>query len=163
MSVAVTYVSQINAVETSGGAFVGTDNTVTVNGMNRTESLTASTSVPVTTQTAFQKALSAGAGTIDLTDLPDHNGVASEIDGTGLKLQVAKFANPSSNANSITVTFGASDPYLLAGSAWKVILQPGQEVTFFLNEAAPNIASNAKDIDIAGTGSQVLNVQLIMG
>lgn len=164
MSIAVTYVSQVSIVETLEGEFISaSDNTVTTNGMNRTEGLTGSTAVPVTKYSAFEKALSSGSGTIDLTSLPDANGTAGAVTGDGLKLQVAKFRNKSDNANSITITEGASNGYEMLGNAFTFILLPDQEITVYLDEKAPNISSTTKNIDLSGTGAQVLEVTLVMG
>jgi hypothetical protein len=44
-----------------------------------------------------------------------------------------------------------------------VILSPGDEVTFFKKDTAPDVDSTHKTIDLAGTGSQALNVELIAG
>ena len=40
---------------------------------------------------------------------------------------------------------------------------PGQEHVFFGNDATPDIASGARTLDLAGTGSQVLDVVIILG
>lgn len=119
-------------------------------------------STPAASQVAgFQKALSSGAATIDLTALVGTEGRA--IDGTGLKVRMAKFRNPVANANPITLTFGASNAYLLLGSGWKIILAPGQSVTLYLKDGAPAIGSSTKAIDLAGTGAQALDCLLVLG
>lgn len=163
MSIALTFASTVTVVETFTGDYVSpVDATVTINQLNESESLTASTGVPVTKVAAYQKTMSSGSATIDLTALPGLTADETVV-GTGLKVQVAKFRNLSTNANNITVAKGASNGYGLIGSAWSVILAPGQSLTFWGDEAAPDIASNAKTIDITGTGSQVLEVQFVMG
>jgi hypothetical protein len=161
-TVTATYISQVTVVETFTGDFVGSDNTVTVDGLNNTTVLTASTTVPVTKQAAFAKALSSGTGTIDLTALP---GMTADetVNGTGLKVQVCKLANPAANANAITVAKGASSGYAMIGSSFTITLQPGQEHTFYLNDAAPDIGSGAKNLDLTGTGTQALDVLFVMG
>ena len=85
MSIAVTYNSQASIVETLEGEYISPgDPTVTTNGLNTTAGLTASTTPPVTKYSAFQKALSTGTGTIDLTSLTGANGatVATRADYT---------------------------------------------------------------------------------
>lgn len=126
-------------------------------------SATASSSVPeaVTKCAAFTKALSSGSATIDLTALTGTNGAT--VDFSTLKVQAAYFENPSTNANNITVTFGASNGYLLAGTAWKVILAPGQAFLFRGYEATPDVGSSAKNIDLSGTAAQTLRCVLIAG
>lgn len=163
MSVQAVFKSVITVVETIEGEFVDpSDATVTVNGMNEEETFTGATSVPVTKQTAFEQALSSGTAIIDLTAL---TGLTEEetIDGTGLKVQLCKLVNPDTNANAITIAEGASNGYAMLGASFSLILLPGQSMTLNLDEAAPNIASGDRTIDLTGTGSQVLNVQLVMG
>ena len=164
MSVQLAFVSNVTVqetLETGVPAISAADNGVTHTGYNSSANLNAGTTPPATVCAFFLKALSAGAGTIDLTALPGTLGAA--VDGTGLKVQVAKFKNPATNANAITVTFGAANPYLLGGSAFKWILQPGQEITIYGNDATPDVASGAKNIDIAGTGSQALQCSFVLG
>lgn len=164
MSITVTYVSQATVVETLGGGYVSSaDATVTTNGLNTTAELTASTTPPATKYSAGQKALSSGSGTIDLTSLPDSDGVAARVDFTGLKVQLAKLRNPSTNANNITVTEGASNGYELHGNAFTMLLRPGEEVTWKGADGAPDVASGARTIDLSGTGSQVLEFEFVAG
>ena len=165
MSVAVTYVSQITIVETGEGVFLGTDNTLTTNGMNRTEGLTGASAVPVTKYSSFRQALTAGTATIDLTSLPDYNGTAGAVTFLGLKLQMIKVRGKSDNANPITITKGASNGYGLgaAGATFTIPLEPDCEATIYLDDKAPDVAAGTKTFDLAGTGSQVLEVTLVAG
>ena len=128
---------------------------------NKSAVLNSASTPPVTKVAAFQQALTAGAATIDLTALLGTNGAT--VDGTGLKVQAVKFSNPSTNANLITVSVGAADGYELAGAAFSVALQPGQEIVLYGNDATPDIAAGDKDIDLAGTLAQVLDVIIVMG
>lgn len=129
------------------------------NAHNSSAALDSTTTPPFTKCSYFSKALSAGAATIDLTTLTDANGA---VDGTNLKVQVAKFKNPTGNA-AMTITFGAATGYLLMGTGWKIILLAGQEFTFYGNDATPDITSLLKHIDIAGTGTQALTCFIGMG
>jgi hypothetical protein len=166
MSVAVRELSHITVVETFSGEFVSPDDpTVTTNGMNTTQDLTASTTPPVTKHTAFQQALTAGAATIDLTSLPDSNGVAAAVTFLGLKVQSAKFTNPSTNANNMTVAIGASNGHPLIGSAFTFTIEPGRFVHIGSSgaDAGTDVAAGDRTWDITGTGSQALDVQLVAG
>ena len=165
MSIAATYVSQVTIVETGEGVFLGTDNTITTNGMNRSEGLTGATAVPVTKYSSFQKALAAGVGTIDLTSLPDFNGAAGAVTFLGLKVQMIKVRSKSDNANPITITKGASNGYGFgaAGATFTIPLEPDCEATIYLDDKAPDVAAGAKTFDLSGTGSQVLEVTLVAG
>lgn len=165
MSVSLTLGLKATAVETLTSnvpAAAANGKAITHSGYNEADAvLTGSTTPPVTTCAHFSKALVAGVATIDLTALTGTNGAA--VDMTGLKIQFFKFKNPITNANPITVTFGAANPYLLGGAAWKYILQPGQWIAGFGNDATPDVAAGAKNIDISGTGTQALQVSLDAG
>lgn len=167
MAVSVTYEAKCKVVETVADTFVSsTDNTVTFNnaandGINKTATLNSGSTPPATKHAGGELTLTAGAGTLDLRALTGLAGGA--IDGNGLKVQVAKFRNKSTNANLMTISEGAANGYSLLGSAWTLDLQPGQEITLFGNDATPDVAGTDKDIDIAGTGSQVLEYEIVMG
>lgn len=164
MSISVSAAMTLSVTETLAGIpFASTtakDKQIVHNGLNETWTLNSGSTPPATQVCDFQKALSTGAGTIDLTAVP---GSLGNLDLTGLKVQLVRFRNPSGNANPITVTFGAANGYLLLGTAWKMILQPGQSVELFLNDASPDVDATHKNIDIAGTGSQALDVLLVAG
>lgn len=162
-TLSVSWASQITVVETFTGNYIASaDNTATTNGLNETGTLTASTSVPVIKHVAYQKTMSGGAATIDLTSQPGIN-TAETIDMTGLKVQLAKFRNLATNANNITVAKGASNGHTLLGASWEFTLAPGQSVTIYGNEAVADVAAGVKTIDITGTGSQVLEIQMVAG
>jgi hypothetical protein len=164
MSVAVTYASTLTAVETlTNNVPDAAAPIVTHSGFNSTASLGPATTPPVSKMASFQEALSAGAATIDLTALNGTNGAS--VTFNGLKVAAVKFQNPAGNANAITVKAGASNGYLLHGASWSIILQPGEEYLWKAGvvNAAPTVGSTLKNIDLAGTGSQALNVILIAG
>lgn len=161
-SVKATYKLSLSVLETLGTAVpaAGTPQ-ITHDGFNTNlGTLTGATTVPATKTTAFTPTLSAGAATIDLTALTGVNGAV--VDGSGLKVQIFKFINPAGNG-AVTLTFGAANPYLLLGTAWKVILLAGQEIMLYLNDACPDIDATHKNIDLAGTGAQAFKCQIVMG
>lgn len=163
-TVTVRYESILTAVETFTGPGIGDDDTITVDQFNTDGTFTASTTVPVTKQAAFQKALSTGTGTIDLTAIPGDT-VDETINGSGLKVQFLKLKNPTTNANKIVVTKGGSNGYGFgaAGDTWTIPLDPGHEVLLSFDDDNPDVAGGAKTIDLTGTGSQALDVQIILG
>lgn len=164
MSITVSYNSQLTVVETLEGPYVSSsDSTVTTNGLNTTVERTASTTQPVTKYSAFLKALAAGAATIDLTSLPDAGGNAGAVTFNGLKLQFAKFINPSTNANAITIAKGASDGHTGLGSSFSITLQPGSEFMWKGNDNSADVGSSDKTFDLSGTGTQALQVELVAG
>jgi hypothetical protein len=166
MAIAVNYAIQASVIRTLSGAYVSSaDAGYTVNGLNQSGSLSASTTPPVTKSSTFDKALVAGAATIDLTSLPDDDGNVGAVDFTGLKPQVVILTNKSTNANAITIAKGASNGYTGFGAAFSITLQPGDTVAFKGNDNAgvTDVASGARTLDLSGTGTQVLQVQLIAG
>lgn len=164
MSISVNYVSQLTVVETLEGAYVGSgDNTVTTNGLNTSATLTSSTTPPATKYSAGTKALVAGAGTIDLTSLPDANGVAGAVTLTGLKLASVKFRNKSTNANPMTIAKGAANGCTALGSAFSITLQVGEEVTYLGKDLAADISGTDKTFDVTGTGTQTLEFEFVAG
>ncbi len=162
MSVEVLQVSQLTVVETlTGYAVTTSDKTVTFQESN-VRSLNA-TSTPAASKYAyFQKALSSGAGTIDLTALPGLRS-GDTVTGNGLKVRSVYLGNPSDNANDITIAVGVSSGYNLSGASFSLTLSPGQDVNIYLGDGAPVIGSGAKTLDLTGTGAQVLNVAIVMG
>ena len=165
MSVALTYLTNLTVSEelpNNTDSFAAASNrTVSHTNFNKSATLSASTSPAATKVAAFQQALTVGAATIDLTALVGTNGAA--VTGATLKVQAVKFSAPATNANAITVTAGAVNGYDLAGTGWSVELKPGMEVVLFGNNATPAIGASDCAIDLAGTGSQVLNCIIVMG
>jgi hypothetical protein len=163
MTLSVTFNSQVLVSETFTGGYVNPSaNTITLNGLSETITLNGGTTPAVTVQSEFQQALTAGAATIDLTTLP---GLTSQetVNGNGLTVQFLKLRNLATNANSITIVKGASNGYALLGSAMSITLAPGQSLTLNGNAATPAISSTAKTLDLTGTGSQILEVVVVMG
>jgi hypothetical protein len=163
MTVRASFAGSLTVVETLTGSYVlTTDNTVTLQLGTSSLTLDGTTTPAVTKGTVFGKALSSGVGTIDLTALP---GLTAEetINGTGLKVIIMILRGKATNTGPITVTFGAANPYLLLGSGFSLKLQPGQQQDLYLLALAPTIGSGAKNLDLAGTGSEVLEVGLAMG
>ena len=105
--------------------------------------------------------LSSGTATIDLKALANSEGTTIVTEGKKVRVFKAKAADD--NANPLTLTFGASSAYLLAGAAWKVILNADDSVLFILNDNAPAISSSTKDIDLSGTDTQSVDIIIIFG
>jgi len=97
--------------------------------------------------------MAAGVATIDLTAC----GSAGTVNLTGYKITEMYFKAPATNANDVTVSSGASDGYTLVDTA---VVEPGNEHT--ITFAAANritVASGDKEIDLAGTLTQALQVR----
>ena len=153
MAITVTeaYASQCTVVRTFSGEGVGADNTVTINGMN------TNTSPAITKDACFTVTLSGGAATIDLTSITDPN--LGTVTFNTLTPITIKFANPSANANNITIAKGASNGYTGLGSSFSLTIPPGGEATLHLVGASA-VGGSSKTFDLTGTGSQTLNVQI---
>ena len=106
----------------------------------------AGTAITVVQTTAT---MTAGAVTIDMTASPYSGGVKVPIR--------AFFMNPASNANAITIVKGGTNGYTGFGSTFSVTLQPGQSVSL---NASTALSGSVKTLDVTGTGSQVLVVQI---
>ncbi len=162
MTISARYVSQITCVDTITGPYVGSDNTVTLDGLNQSVTLDGTTSPAATKMTGFQKTLIAGNGTIDLLALPGLT-VDEIVNCNALKVQVVKLRNLVTNLNTITVVPGGANPYNLFGATFKVILAPGQEILAYLDAAAPVANSTVRNIDCNGVGNQILEVFVVAG
>jgi len=160
-AVTATLVEILPAAQAPGAASEAA-RTVTQAGFNAAQRvLKSDSSPPVTCGALFQQALAAGAATIDLTALDGFNDKA--VNGTGLRVQLLRVKNPTTNANPITVAKGVSNGYDGFGAAFSVTLQPGAEMTFLTNDAGGDIGSGNKTLDLTGTGVQALDVEIILG
>jgi hypothetical protein len=157
--------SKLEITETFTGDYIDPNNaTIGIPGMDFGATLTASTTPPVTKPASFQVTLSSGAATINLAALTGITGNET-VDTTGLKIQAVKFRNKSTNANVISITEGASNGHPLLGASFLFALQPGMSC-LILNETADSgtdVASADRTWDVAGTGSQILEVTLLAG
>lgn len=129
--------------------------------LDNTINLSSTTTPPISQVSDFTAALIAGTLNIDLTNLPASSGAA--INGTGLKVQGIIIQAPIANLNPITLTPGGANPYNLFGAAFSKTLYPGQLSMDFLNGQAPVVAGGAKIITLTGTGTQALNIILLLG
>jgi hypothetical protein len=163
-AVSVSYISQVTVTETftdqqgQSGPFTHTT-------MNTVAALNSSSTPPVSEDAPITVTLSSGVATVDLTNLP---GTSGTVNGTGLKIQLFKVQNPSTNTHPIVFKTGASNGYAFRGSSWQETLQPGEEMTYLgcNSSSVPAIASGAKTIDFndasAGSSQSVL-VLIVMG
>jgi len=160
-AVTATLVEILPAAQAPGAASEAA-RTVTQAGFNAAQrTLKSDTSPPVTCGALFQQALAAGVATIDLTALDGFNDKV--VNGTGLRVQLLRVRNPATNANPISIAKGAANGYDGLGAAFGVTLAPGAEVTILTNDAGSDIGSGNKTLDLTGTGSQALDVEIVMG
>jgi len=163
MPVSTTLTMAMPTVETLPADVPGANaQQITHNALDIVNKVLNSGSTPAITLIAvFQAVLSGGALTLDLTSLTGTNGAT--VNGNGLKVQAIRIQAPATNANPITVVGGASNGYLCFGTAGKITMWSGSELLFFPNAGTPTIGGSTKTIDLAGTGVQVLNFEILMG
>lgn len=127
---------------------------------NTAKDLDGGTVPPVSAHSGKIYALIAGALTIDLTALIGLNSVA--VNGTGLKVRAVKIKGQS-GAAPITITPGGANPYNLFGATFKSIVSSDQEIVAYLGDSAPVIGAGAKNISLAGTGTDKIAIAFVMG
>jgi hypothetical protein len=164
MAVSVTYRADLTVVETIGAtpALSSADQTITHNALNRTIPLTASSTPDAELVAETRVTLTAGAATIDLTAIPTNRG--GTIDGTGKKVRAFKFRAPSDNTGgAISVAAGASNGLAMAGSDFKYNVGIDCEVQGYLKDTSTAIDATHKTLDLAGTGTDALDVIFVLG
>lgn len=125
------------------------------------------TSTPAVTKVwSDSVTLVAGAATLDLTSLTGPAGAS--VDFTGLKVHLVKLACPSSNTAGITVDRGASNAYNLFGednsSAEQVEVMPGASILVYHgNDKTEDVDATHSDVQLAGTGTEAIEVILVAG
>lgn len=135
--------------------------TVTHNAFDTVTTLTTGGSPDVTTVVSFNKAMSGGAATIDLTSLTGTNGAT--ISASGLKLRILKAIAKSTNANVVTISDGASNGYTWCGSSWSLALKPGAQVLLYDSGQGDAVSGSVKTIDLAGTLAQSVDFIMVFG
>lgn len=157
VSILAAFLAQIT--ETLSNVDGASNPTIYLSAFDDTYQLDASTTPPVTKCVVDVIPLVAGAYTIDLTTIQGTNGTAQDM--TGLKVQFFRFKNLG--ANDMTITFGASNPYNLLGSAFVVVVKAGQQFMFYGNDATPDVGAGAKNIDVTGTLVQEFELTIVAG
>jgi len=164
MSVNVAYQAKVAVTETLESNVPATptgSRSVVHSAWDSTKTLKNDSSPPATKVAAFEQALTAGEATIDLTALTGTNGAT--VVGSGLRVQVLRVRAPATNGNPITIAKGISNGYDGLGASFSHALVPGGEALFFLNDAGGDIGGSNKTLDLDGTGSQVLQVEVVLG
>jgi len=161
-SIEVTYKTEITVVQTLGDtSLLPTARTVTHNQMNTLKTLNGSSTPPASVTSKYRQLLSGGAATIDLTAVLSTNGAI--VSALGLKMQAIKVKALEDNANPIAIVPGAVNGYVWTGTTPRIDLAGGQEDCKYLNAKAPVVASGAKTLDLAGTGTQGVDIEIVLG
>ena len=163
MSVILRYQVKATVTETlETGMTLASDKSVTYNGLDTAvRTLNADSTPPVTKAAVFPKPLVDGAGSIDLAALTGANGAA--VNGTGLRVQLLRLTAPAANTGPITISKGAANGYDGFGASFSLAVGPGEERTLLNNDSGTDIGAANKALDLAGTGTESLNVEIVMG
>lgn len=152
---------QINETRAFSGEGVDPNNNQTrINQNSINETLNSASTPAVTKSFSIAQALSGGAATLDVTNVVDAT-TGATVTLTGLTPVYTLFTNPSTNANPITITFGAANGYTGFGAAYKETLAPGSSVVHRIGSIV--FDASHKTFDLTGTGSQILNIQILAG
>lgn len=163
MSLNVTSQSILQVGETlEGNAPFASSKTVTHSALNQSVTMAADTTPPVTKYASKQLALIATAATIDLAALTGWGTNGADVNATGLKLQELRVFNPATNAK-MTLEAGASNGYEAFGPAFVLDVFPGAWYHFHFDDETPDVGPTAKTIDVTGTGTEVLSVEMLFG
>jgi len=131
--------------------------TIDLSAFDDTFSLNADSTPPATICVFKVVPLVAGAYTIDLTTITGTNGVVQDM--TGLRVQDIRVKNLG--ANDMTFAPGASNGISLSCGTFTV--PPGGISMFHLNDAAPDVASGDRTIDVTGTLVQEFELSILAG
>jgi hypothetical protein len=161
MPIAASIKLNLTVTETLTGDDLNAESTLLHNGYDIAADLTASTAVTVT-KCAYQTVnMTAGAATIDLTDLL-LNAVAVTL--TGLEPRALRVTALTTNGASITVAKGASNGYDGLGAAFSVTLEPGSSALFYFYSGTGNaVGSGNKNLDLSGTTTDGVRFSVVAG
>ena len=114
------------------------------------------TSAGTAIRIAFTKALSGGAGSIDLTAIPYGDGT---YDGTGKKVVGLQITN--TGANVLTVSKSVSNGYDLFGNNDDIVVPAGGSVVIG-GDDGDAIGGSAKGLTLAGTTTESAEWELLL-
>jgi hypothetical protein len=111
----------------------------------------------------FKRATMTGSAvTVDFLDaLVDPEG--NTITMSAQKVRAIKFKAPTTNAGSTTITYGATNPLLIGGAAFKWILSPGQSLLAYLENDGEVIDATHCNVDCTGTNNDLLDIAVVCG
>jgi hypothetical protein len=126
-----------------------------------TGTMNAASTVPATKVASDSIALTGGALTLDLTALVGAAGAA--VTFLGLKVQLAKFKNPSTNTGTLVITAGAANGYNIFGDAdGSVTLGIGAEVLMMCPDTLDAVAGADLGIDITSAADADATLQYLL-
>jgi hypothetical protein len=164
MSVQLLFATNMTTKETptTGAPAVDANQSISQSQYNTSKSLSGTTTPPVSLSAKQVFTLTAGAVSIDLTNLVGLNGAA--VSGTGLRVRALKVKAPSGNGAPISVAKGAANGYTGLGASFEVTLPPGGEMTFYDGGGGGVVGGTNKTLDLSGTGStDTLQTEIVFG
>lgn len=127
--------------------------------------LNASSTPAVTKCFSDDLTLTAGTALLDLTSLTGPAGTS--VTFNGLKVQLAKFACPSSNTAPVLIQKGAATAYNLLGkdnaSSETFEVLPGGCMMLYHDDEAEDVDATHKDVKFTGTAGETIEVILVAG
>ena len=160
MAISVLQKCNVTTTEILTGDDLVANTTILHSGYDINRTLDAS-STPNATKCAYQTVtMSGGAGTINLTSLL-LNSVAVTFDG--LKPRSILITALTGNSGNVTVTKAVSNGYDGMGSAFSVVLEPGQSFLFEFYTAGNAVSSSNRDLTLAGTGTDGVRLSTVAG
>ncbi len=129
------------------------DPTITHTLGSHADTLTATTTPPVTKTYSDDLALVAGAKTIDLQALPSSE--STTVNFTGLKVQLIKITTPATNTAEVTFDVGAANGYNLFGATnatdESIALPPDSVHQVKYNQALEDVDATHSDVDVSSS------------
>lgn len=167
MSVTVTWANEVTVKETLSTGVTGASNPIInhnafnapKSGESEISTLTASTTPAAAKVAEGNLALTAGAYTIDLTNLTGTNGASVTFNG----LTVRNILIRNKGAASMTFAKGASNGYPGFGSSFSVTIPPGGVMSIYNHTLSSAVGGSAKTIDVTGTGTQTFDIIVTAG
>lgn len=160
MALSATFNFSIDVAETLASGVDGASNPIiNHNGYNVTGRYTDASTPDVEYCVVKSVALSAGAYTLDLTNMTGTNGAA--VNGNAKKIRLLRITVPGTNA--ITVAKGASNGHTGLGSSFSLVIPAGGTVALDLSSNGVAISGTDKTLDFSGTGTDTFKLTLVLG
>ena len=145
------------------------ERTLKLNVLAHSTTLNGSSTPKVDKPPVYKKISAAGTTTIDLTAAPAIVAPGSStrsVDMSGAKVKGYLIRCGEANAGLVTIAPGASNPYPLFGTGNEIDLGAGAVIaqTFDGVESnLPAVAALVKEIDVTTTGTDEVEIELILG
>lgn len=160
--------TRVTVTETLDSAPAASGSTVTSEHFNRAvQQLSGTTTPPVTKYAGWEPVIPVSSSgtmvlTVDLTSLPGTQGAAS-INGTGLKVQMLRLYNPTTNTQPVIIGPSVANGYDLFGTGNEVEVPVGAELFMSFRDTLPNVSGSAKSLDLTGEDGETYELEILLG